>query len=459
MPTPSRGTWPLPPSSPPRSSTERWMSAGERWRLIRTGGRPCRAAFTAASRAIWKIAVSRSSSASQPPRGRLNDVGTPYSSCTVSASEPSACTSPCCCITTGCRRATVRRRSSAASAASRSSLPSTSSAWWTSPFDTASRTTSHMSLTAVSVCWGPSCRQCASVSRSASIASSMWSNSSPCSRGLPRRPPRERGRSQASAPDARTAAAVAAAVRAAAAPASEAAAAATAPHAATPAMRSRRRSVDELIPQRQRDGLGARVGLELRHGVPDVRSYRLGADEEPLGDVGIREPVRQESEDLALAPRECRQALRCLRGHKLRRERRVDVGASLGHALHRPHDVVGRRLLEDVAARPAVEALRQEPALAVGRVQDHRHLGMRGRDLAGGLEPVHALHAHVHHDHVGTALLGHLDGAVAGRALADDRDLAVAGEDHLDALPHGSVIVHHQATNLGADFAVPPAGL
>src|SRR5436190_3170271 len=119
MPTPSRGMWPLAPSAPPLSSTERWISTRERWRLITTGGRPCRAAFTAASRAIWKIAVSRSSSASQSPCGRVNDVAIPYSSCTVSASDPSAWTSPCCCMTTGCRRATVRRRSSAASEASR----------------------------------------------------------------------------------------------------------------------------------------------------------------------------------------------------------------------------------------------------------------------------------------------------------------------------------------------------
>ena len=76
--------------------------------------------------------------------------------------------------------------------------------------------------------------------------------------------------------------------------------------------------------------------------------------------------------------------------------------------------------------------------------------GWAASDLAGRLEPVHAVHADVHHDHVGAALVGHLDGSVAGSALADDRDLAVAGEDHLHAFAHGGMVVDDQAANLAA---------
>ena len=70
---------------------------------------------------------------------------------------------------------------------------------------------------------------------------------------------------------------------------------------------------------------------------------------------------------------------------------------------------------------------------------------MRGRDPAGGLEAVHAAHPHVHQDHVRPPPLGHLDGRLAVRALADHRDLAVAGQDHLDAFADRRVIVHDQA--------------
>ena len=84
------------------------------------------------------------------------------------------------------------------------------------------------------------------------------------------------------------------------------------------------------------------------------------------------------------------------------------------------------------------------------RVQDHRHVGMRGRDPAGGLESVHPPHADVHQHTSGRRLSAIVTAASPLAALSDHGDLAVAGEDHLHALPDRRVIVDHHAAHLSA---------
>src|SRR5436305_8080121 len=62
-------------------------------------------------------------------------------------------------------------------------------------------------------------------------------------------------------------------------------------------------SVNHRLAQGDRDRLGAGVGLQLREDVPDVALDRLLRDEEPLGDIAVREAVGQQLQDLALARR------------------------------------------------------------------------------------------------------------------------------------------------------------
>src|SRR5690349_6166617 len=63
---------------------------------------------------------------------------------------------------------------------------------------------------------------------------------------------------------------------------------------------SRAALVDDRVAKRNRHGVRAGVGLELREDVPHVALHGLLADEEPAGDVRVRHPVGQELEDLAL---------------------------------------------------------------------------------------------------------------------------------------------------------------
>jgi hypothetical protein len=51
----------------------------------------------------------------------------------------------------------------------------------------------------------------------------------------------------------------------------------------------------------ERDQLAAVVGAELAHRAADVGLGCGGADNEPLGDVGVAEAERDERDDLAFA--------------------------------------------------------------------------------------------------------------------------------------------------------------
>ena len=63
----------------------------------------------------------------------------------------------------------------------------------------------------------------------------------------------------------------------------------------------RRLLIDDGFAKRDRDGMGAGVGLELGEDVTHVALDRLLRDEEPGGDVRVRHAVRKKLEDLATA--------------------------------------------------------------------------------------------------------------------------------------------------------------
>src|SRR4051794_41924540 len=64
------------------------------------------------------------------------------------------------------------------------------------------------------------------------------------------------------------------------------------------------RLIDDRLAESDRNGMGARVGLELGEDVPNVALHRLLADEEAGGDNGLRPSRREEPADLAPAPRQ-----------------------------------------------------------------------------------------------------------------------------------------------------------
>src|SRR5581483_9251015 len=127
--------------------------------------------------------------------------------------------------------------------------------------------------------------------------------------------------------------------------------------------------VDDRFAQCDRDGMRARIRLELRQDVTDVALHRLLRDEELLGHIGVRHPVREQLEDLALARREHLALVAC--GEELGHQRRVDVRLALGNLLDRPHESVVRRLLEDVALRTRLEAACEERPFGVGGEDQH----------------------------------------------------------------------------------------
>jgi len=65
-------------------------------------------------------------------------------------------------------------------------------------------------------------------------------------------------------------------------------------------------------------------------------------------------------------------------------------------------------------------------------------------DLASGFETVNDGHGNVHHDGVGTQLLGHMDGLGTVGGLAADSPLGSRTQNHANALVNHLVIVNNQ---------------
>ena len=59
--------------------------------------------------------------------------------------------------------------------------------------------------------------------------------------------------------------------------------------------------LDGAVPHREDDRLELRVHPELREDVPDVRLHGLLADEQPLGDPVVADPLGEQPQHLELA--------------------------------------------------------------------------------------------------------------------------------------------------------------
>ena len=132
-----------------------------------------------------------------------------------------------------------------------------------------------------------------------------------------------------------------------------------------------------------------------------------------------------------------------------RHQRRVDERLAGCDLLDRPQQRLVGRLLEDVPARPGLEAALEQCPLGVGGEDQHLGIGNAAHDLLGRLDPVHSRHAQVHHDHVGAAALGECDGRLAVGGLADDADVRRAQEGEAQSFADDLVVVGEEDGDLG----------
>jgi hypothetical protein len=135
-------------------------------------------------------------------------------------------------------------------------------------------------------------------------------------------------------------------------------------------------------------------------------------DDQPLGDLGVRQAAGDEREDLGLARRELvdrgrRLSLRAA-GEALDqppRHGRREQRPALGDDADADHELLLRRVLEQEPACPRAQRL-VHVGVEVER-REHEHGGppvaaaVGARDRARGLGAVHLRHADVHQDDVG----------------------------------------------------------
>ena len=104
-----------------------------------------------------------------------------------------------------------------------------------------------------------------------------------------------------------------------------------------------------------------------------------------------------------------------------------------------------RRLLQDVALRPGLEAAAEETALAVGGEDEDGTVGHLLHQRLRRFEPVHAGHPDVHDHDVGTATLGKRDGGLAVGRLADHADVRRSAERQAEPFAHDLMVVDDEA--------------
>src|SRR6185437_8154905 len=202
--------------------------------------------------------------------------------------------------------------------------------------------------------------------------------------------------------------------------------------------------IDDGLSEGDGDCMRTGIRLQLREDMPYVALDGLLADEELRGHVGVRHPVGQELQDLALARG---QHVLALLGQERGHQRGIDVPVTAGDLLDRAHQRLVRRLLEDVALGAGLEAPGEQAALAVGREHEDVGLGNLGGDLARGLETVGARHPDVHDHDVRAAAAGKRNGRAAVRRLADNADVVRAGQRQAQALANDLMIIDNQTGN------------
>ena len=176
------------------------------------------------------------------------------------------------------------------------------------------------------------------------------------------------------------------------------------------------------------------------------------------GDVSVVEPLSDESEHLHLAIGEPgRRHLRLLvgrlahrgeLGQELARHRGADPRLPRPHRADRVGDLLDRDLLQQVAGGARLDRLVQVGFVVADREHEDLHMRERTLDLTGRFDARLLGHADVHEDHVGHELLGadHHLGTVRG--LADELEIGLLVEHHLQPATEQGMVVAHQHPQL-----------
>ncbi len=114
------------------------------------------------------------------------------------------------------------------------------------------------------------------------------------------------------------------------------------------------------------------------------------------------------------------------------------------HLAYSGDQLLGPRVLEQVAQRAGADGRKDLVVAAKARQHQDASVWLGGHDVPGGLQPVHAGHDNVHQHHVGLQVLDRGDGLVPVACLAGHLDAWLGGEQGRDAPADDGVIVHHQ---------------
>src|SRR6266446_2606297 len=151
------------------------------------------------------------------------------------------------------------------------------------------------------------------------------------------------------------------------------------------------------------DGLQAPGDVQLAEDTAQVRLNGLLADEERLGNILIRTPRREETQDLLLSRGQSsfRTVVRVLpldmgegiSSQESRDQLPLNPRISLVHALNSLSEIRGARILRQVSARPGLQG-RQDHLLIRGAGEDERlgvwALPFNGPDQLGAVRPRYA---------------------------------------------------------------------
>ncbi len=167
--------------------------------------------------------------------------------------------------------------------------------------------------------------------------------------------------------------------------------------------------------------------------------HRALGQMQPLGDLGIGQPIGQQTEHFQLpfaeigpdgaVLRACArlgQLLEQFSGHA-----GVHIGAALDRAADGGNQILARRILEQIAVGPGTDGVKDPAVVIVGGQHQHTRLRKTFTDTARGLDAVHDGHAQIHEHQVRRKLLDQIDSLRTVMGHGHDLEAGHGAQDHL----------------------------
>src|SRR5918996_1113478 len=178
-------------------------------------------------------------------------------------------------------------------------------------------------------------------------------------------------------------------------------------------------------------------------------------DDQPLGDLAVRESARHECEHLALAWREslehgCRRFERIGAGGEVldqpARDRGREQGVAAVDDADRLQKLLARGVFEEESGGAGTQGAEDVLVEVEGREHEHarRRLVSCAREPRGALDAVHLGHGDVHEDHVRPQLACPLDRLGAVARLADDLKVVLRLQEEPEAGPDELLVIDQQ---------------